>query len=681
MALYNNILERVKFIAGGKAELRNKPPIAKFNESRGLSTISSQSEIEASAYGTVFSCLQLRANGLVTAELTAYRELNWEKEELANSHWVNRLLSNPNPFFTYSQIFRAIQNWYDINGNAFVWTPKMGHDVPLQMWVLNPTRVRVIRGGDNFIKGYVYQSVNDGSFSIPEEEVVHLANIYPSATKPDELIGMNLFGKGIVHAALPYANIDMEVSQYLMRLFENNAVPPVIAKTTDTIDSEYWNSLKQQWNENLPNFQLKAVLEGGLELELPPVSQLSVSYDAVSRDVRAQIAQVFGVSSGLLTGEFTNRATAEVQYAVFRQQTIDPVAKYVAEEFTRHFRRFEDDLLIESAPYQFIDVDQQIKQEEFEIKYGIRTINDSRRERGYDTIVDGDAVLVGSGLIPLKSIFDMGEAPIVAPRQFTLPKTAITPRSFPTQTAEARAEHWRQYDNMAQSISREISGTVGMFVQEIEREVYAAVDNGGQISELGLTDTQRAKLEKQLADSSNKVVLKVLTDFGMGKEDLTGDFGRTLQETVKSVNNNIVSTVADSMDLIKQDVIETLSENATQPVEVLREILSREFNTLSTTRVAMIAQTTATSVTTAAQKSVFATMGVKSMWNTQRDAKVRGSHRAMDGQIQNELGWFKFPDGSYIDRPVGEAQGGTTVKAANVVRCRCYLFPIKDNKR
>ncbi len=32
--------------------------------------------------------------------LQSFRELNWEKEELANSHWINRLLSNPNPYFT-----------------------------------------------------------------------------------------------------------------------------------------------------------------------------------------------------------------------------------------------------------------------------------------------------------------------------------------------------------------------------------------------------------------------------------------------------------------------------------------------------------------------------------------------------------------------------------------------------
>ena len=68
------------------------------------------------------------------------------------------------------------------------------------------------------------------------------------------------------------------------------------------------------------------------------------------------------------------------------------------------------------------------------------------------------------------------------------------------------------------------------------------------------------------------------------------------------------------------------------------------------------------------------------MWNTQRDKKVRPSHRAMDGQIVNQLGYFTFSDGTKVDRPAGDSQAGTTVTGANVVRCRCYLFPIEQPK-
>lgn len=678
MSLYNNILERVKFIAGGVAEKRNKPPIAYLNDGRGMTSQSSGNELTVSAYGTVFACLQMRANGLMSVEMESFRELNWEKEELANSHWINRLLSNPNPYFTTSQIMKGISNWYDVNGNVFLWTPTLGHDVPLQMWVLNPTRMRVVRGGDNFIKKYVYQSANDGAFEIPENEICHIANIFPSSAKPDELIGMNIFGRGLVSAVLPYAQIDSEVSDYLQRLFANNAVPPLVVTSTENVDAELWQSLKEQWNEALPNYKLRALLSGGLNMSLPPEMQIGISYDSVSKDVRSQIAQVFGVPSGMLTGEFQNRATAEVQYAVFRQQTIDPVAMYIAEELTRHFRRFEDDVLIQAQPYEFADVESQIKQEEFELKYGIKTINDARRERGYDAINGGDVPMLVNGLVPIDTVVNMPKPVSVQPRALQRANLGIVPRSFPMQTAEARAEHWRQYDEMSQSISGKLGIIVKSFVNEFNQETMNAIDNGQEpIVSYGLNAKQQQQLQKVVNESVETVTQKILKEFSIGKEDLTGELGQQLQSMSRELNSKIVSSVSDSMDLIKQDVIETIAENATQPKEVIEEILQREFKTLSTSRVQMIAQTTATSVTTGTQKTVFKSFKVKSMWNTERDGRVRPSHKAIDGQIENELGWFKFDDGSLIDRPAGESQGGTTVKASNVVRCRCYLFPVQ----
>ena len=678
MSLYNNILERVKFIAGGIAEKRNKPPIAYLNDGRGMTSQSSGNELTVSAYGTVFACLQMRANGLMSVEMESFRELNWEKEELANSHWINRLLSNPNPYFTTSQIFKGISNWYDVNGNVFLWTPTLGHDVPLQMWVLNPTRMRVVRGGDNFIKKYVYQSANDGAFEIPENEICHIANIFPSSAKPDELIGMNIFGRGLVSAVLPYAQIDGEVSDYLQRLFANNAVPPLVVTSTENVDAELWQSLKEQWNEALPNYKLRALLSGGLNMSLPPEMQIGISYDSVSKDVRSQIAQVFGVPSGMLTGEFQNRATAEVQYAVFRQQTIDPVAMYIAEELTRHFRRFEDDVLIQAQPYEFADVESQIKQEEFELKYGIKTINDARRERGYDAINGGDVPMLVNGLVPIDTVVNVPAPVSVQPRALQGANLGIVPRSFPMQTAEARAEHWRQYDEMSQSISGKLGIIVKSFVNEFNQETMNAIENGQEpVVSYGLNANQQQQLQKVVNESVETVTQKILKEFSMGKEDLTGELGQQLQSMSRELNSKIVASVSDSMDLIKQDVIETIAENATQPKEVIEEILQREFKTLSTSRVQMIAQTTATSVTTGTQKTVFKSFKVKSMWNTERDGRVRPSHKAIDGQIENELGWFKFDDGSLIDRPAGESQGGTTVKASNVVRCRCYLFPVQ----
>jgi len=273
--------------------------------------------------------------------------------------------------------------------------------------------MRVIKGDNNFIEGYVYQSAQEGNIAIPEKEVIHLAKIHPGA-RPEEIIGMNIFGVGLVSAALEYAFIDREVSAYLARLFENNTVPPLVATFPERFDADEWHKLKAAWNEELPDYKLRALLGGGMQLQLPPKGELSISYEAVSKDTRAQIAQVFGVPPGMLDGSFQNRATADVQWAIFRQNTIDPEALYIAEEFTRHFRRWEEDILIEAQPYEYADPDADMRKEEFELKWGLKTINEARADRGYDPIKDGNIPLIAGGYAPLQSVANPAPAPVVA---------------------------------------------------------------------------------------------------------------------------------------------------------------------------------------------------------------------------------------------------------------------------
>lgn len=665
MSIYSNIVERVKFITG-VGNKRKQMPYKISDTYSNVMSPNAMSELEASAYGTMYACLQIRCNGLVSSEFKGYKLQNWDKEEISNSHWVSRLLQNPNPFFTYSQLMTFLEQWLCINGNAFIWTPTLGHDVPLQMWILNPTRMKVIKGGNNFIEGYVYNSIKDGQIYIPENEMIHLAKVNPVGLR-DEIVGMNIFGTGLISAALQYAAIDNEVGKYLLRLLANNAVPPLIASIPEDMDADEWSNMRNQWNERLPNYKLNALLTNGMAISLPPESQIAISYDSISKDVRSQISQVFGVPTGMLTGEYQNRATAEVQYAVFRQQTIYPESNYIAEELTRHFQRFEDDIIVESLPYEFVDVEKQIKQEEFEIKYGIATINDIRGRHGYDKLPNGDVVLIAQGLQPLQSVLSNANTNTSTD---VVKKKII--RNLVLNTPEQRAIHWRGYDDIQQDISKQLIVPIKNAISDINQQAINAIETDNPDDVIQVNPESLNQIQDKLDKAITNVTNKVLKEFEAGNEDLSGEFGKQMQSMAYEINMRI----SDSLELVRNDIALTLSQNASKSKDELRDILQNKYKQLSRGRADAIAQTTATSVTTGVQKNVYKDFKQLSMWNTQRDKKVRPSHRAMDGQIENQLGYFTFSDGSKIDRPAGSSQAGTTVAGLNVVRCRCYLFPV-----
>jgi HK97 family phage portal protein len=670
MSLLDQLRDR---IASAVAPRRNDRPYIRSGGSRNIGATQVGNELSASLRGTVFACLQHRANALSGIKFDAYKEQNWEKEELGRGHWTNELLSNPNPYFTRSQVFGYIENWLSINGNAFIWTPTNGYRVPLQMWVLNPTRMRVIKGENNFIDGYVYQSAQEGNIAIPEKEIIHLAKLHPAA-RPEEIIGMNIFGVGLVSAALEYANIDREVSAYLARLFANNTVPPLIAKFPERFDQDEWQKLKSAWNEELPDYKLRALLGGGMQLELPPKGELSVGYDSVSKDVRAQISQVFGVPPGMLDGSFQNRATAEVQFAIFRQNTIDPEALYIAEEFTRHFRRWEEDVLIQAQPYEYADPDADMRQEEFELKWGIKTINDARGERGYDPIPNGDTPLIANGFVPLQSAVNPAPVPVVARKVLTRANAKL-----PIVTADAKDLFWRNFDGITEANAGSLENVVEMIIAQIKEQVFQLADDGViSLSTVDIPESELAKYDAIIADAANQVATELYATLAIeGGVPPTAEVIALVEESSAQIR--------DSIGVIKQEVQATLTANAGKDKEELFKILNTKFDSLQTSRARAIANTTSANVTSGMQYAVYKDEGFEMVWLTQRDGRVRPAHAAMEGSTQGADGYFtvvtevRDKEGNIIEVKTEKAKRplGSGLSASNAVNCRCQLFPVE----
>jgi HK97 family phage portal protein len=685
MSILDDIRQRIAD-AVLPSQKRGLLPYDRMGNQRNIGSVSAGNETEASLRGTVFACLQHRANALSAIKFNTFKEQNFDRSELGADHWASRLLANPNPYFVRSQIYSYIENWLSINGNAFIWTPTNGYHVPLQMWVLNPTRVRIIKGSEKFVDGYIYQSAQDGNIHIPEREMVHLARIHPAA-RPEEIVGMNMLGVGLVTAALEYANIDREVSAYLQRLFENNTVPPLIAEHPDTVDRETWERIRDGWNEALPKYKLRALLHGGMKLNLPPKGELAISYDAVSADTRSQIAQVFGVPPGMLTGEFQNRATAEVQFQIFRQNTIDPEALYIAEELTRHFRRFEEDVLIEPEPYVYKDLDADLKQEEFQLRWGIKTINEARADRGYLPVQNGDVPLIAQGFLPL----DMatGGQPQTKPAQISAnaPQLPVARRSFPYNTNEARADFWRNYDGLTTENQFKLEDVTATAISELKKKITDKVNSGQtQIGGIELSEKTTDKIQSVINDAVRNVSQTVATQLEGNAVPLDGEYGKALQGLARESADKIT----ESMETIKTEMAGVIQANAMKDKSELLSILTNRFDTVySQSRLRTIANTVSANVTAGSQLATYKRLGYTYIWLTEQDNRVRPSHQIMEGKEVDPDGFFSVPvmkkgitdEGAVGEIIVGyektERPLGGGLSASGAVNCRCQLFPVQ----
>ena len=666
MNLIDKIRERISQAISPE---RGTAPIQRGRKNRDIGTVSTGRELEASIRGTVFACLQHRANAVSAIKFLSYAEKNYSLEEHSRGHWTNELLQNPNPYFTRSQLYGYLENWLSINGNAFVWTPTNGYRVPLQMWVLNPTRVRVIKGQSNFVEGYIYQSAQEGNIAIPESEVIHLARLHP-ASRPEEIIGMNMFGVGLVQAAMDYAGIDKEVSLYLQRLFKNNTIPPLIAKYPERFDYDEWEKLKSRWNEELPDYQLRALLAGGLSLELPPKSDIYANYESIANDVRTQIAQVFGVPPGMLTSDYSNRATAEVQWAIFRQNTIDPLALYIAEEFTRHFRRWEDNVLIQAEPYVFEDPALKMANEEFELRWGIKTINDVRAERGYDKVPEGNAPLIAAGYVPLDSLALVSPSPTpMRSSDLHESKVESSIQGLDYEQSAYADYFWRKFDGLTTENTINIQGAVEKCVKDLTKEIQRKVDIGIMtFKDVDIPAEDYEEYRLSVVEALDRVEQELLMELGVEVDERPP----SVQEYMDDVVTDAEYKMKDSVNVMKDEVSSTLRRVVTEDPVKIQKTLQKKFKSLEENRAKTIAQTTSANATSATQYTVYQSNGFQMMWLTQRDGRVRFTHQQVDGKFPDARGYFKV-GGEQTTRPLGDG-----LSAGNSINCRCQLFPSRS---
>lgn len=611
-------------------------------------SITPRTNSETAARGTVYSCIRLRAEAIAA---TNFSILENGKPVLAG-HWADELLKNPNYYYTRSQIFGIVEQWLNGNGNAFIYTPLLGGNVPVQMWVLDSTRVQIIQGDDGRVIKYKYNLTNGGYKEIPENEVIHLANLRAHSPAVN-LVGMPVFGYSLVEAAGDYTGIDFELSAYLQRFFRDDALPPLIVENPETMDKGEYDLMKTQWNENLPSYKLRAMLTNGMKLAVPPDSNLALGYSDISRDVRIQIQQVFGIPPGILDGNFQNRATAEVQYSIFHEQTINPRKQYIAEEITRHFRRWGKFIEVTPDLYTYRDPESIRKQEEHDLSNGIRTINDIRRERGLNTVNGGDVVYVKSGLVPLE-IANQGNA---APVNIQLG------RSVPDDE-EQRAAVFRDMSNLTIENEKLFGAELEQILDELVNAANQAVEDGTPAA----FEIDRADFQQKIDKAIRRAMQQILDGIGEPGSNLEGEFGQYMKSLAFQMESQIFVSVGGITDKIR----EVISVNADQPKSVIQDAILRAIDGIRAGQARAIAQTASNYITTNVQKTIYTEKSIEYNWLTRRDNRVRDSHREMDRARPDPAGLFTMPSGHKTPHPCGPG-----LDAEEAINCRCVLFPVR----
>lgn len=612
---------------------------------------------------------KVSASNLVVYQKTGQRTL----QPLPYDHWAVEFLTNPNPEIDAATMALVMSRSLDRTGNMYFYTPISELGYPVVMWPLIASQVSVVinKEGGGIISGYEMR-VNGQQYRFTPEEILHIKLL-----DLDEDIRSMFIGKSPIEAILDNADVDYEITSYIKRWFANDLNKNVILKSPNELDDTQWEIFKQKWNESNPRKKLTAVLENGLDIANENNNELQVNFESLDQRTTKIITAVFGLTLGLLTGDFTNRATAEIQEGRFLTNTINPLLTIYEQAFTRHLQKFDKSLVAEYDKWQFNDSEDRRKQEEHDIKLGIRVINDIKKERGEAPVPYGDKPLIMSGLVPLESIYTAAALPESTPPSVTMSlvkKKALT--AEPTEDELFR--YWKSYDDRNIATSDKLQVAVSKVFEQIEDELGASFDkaykNGDDFLSkwLSILDSEKwiSALQKAtggiLESHVLEVIVESLRDVDLTSDDLPSDFSTTIGEMLKGST----SKITESIGTIRDEIRRLVEGNTGATSDELFNLLKGKFKTLKESRARAIANTSSNYATGAAQTESWKGVGFKVAWLSQRDGKTRETHQKADGQVRNDDGLFNV--GS--DKMPHPCAGSV---AEENVNCRCTCMPVR----
>lgn len=214
-------------------------------------------------FSAAYACVTLIASDIGKMRIKLVRELNTGICVETESASFSPVLRKPNHYQTR---IKFIEQWALsklIHGNTYVLKHRDNRGVVVELYVLDPCRVKVLVAPDGSVFYQLQTDTLSGvpvDVTVPASEIIH--DVYAALYHP-------LCGISPISACGLAAVQGLNVQNHSSRLFANGANPGGLLTTPGTINEETAKALAAQWEANYggENAGRVAVLGDGLKYE------------------------------------------------------------------------------------------------------------------------------------------------------------------------------------------------------------------------------------------------------------------------------------------------------------------------------------------------------------------------------------------------------------------------------
>lgn len=232
-------------------------------------------------------------------------------ETAAGPHPALMVLRRPNSFMTQQHLMKACQQYRELVGELWMVVVKLG-SLPVEMWYVQPNRIRPVVDQQAFLLGYVYTSPDGEEVPLKTNDVLRVWNPDPE----------NVYrGMGPVQALMRTLDAAKYSSEWNANFFRNNAAPGGVIEVEESMTPSEWREFQTRWAEThkgVGNAHRVAVLENGMKWIDSKFTARDMQFQEISSLGDDTILKAFTLSKFAIGQvDDVNRATANASIAAF----------------------------------------------------------------------------------------------------------------------------------------------------------------------------------------------------------------------------------------------------------------------------------------------------------------------------------------------------------------------------
>lgn len=310
--------------------------------------------------------------------------INSKTEKSEEGKYTKRLL-RPSVFLTWEDLVYCIVFHLEFDGNSFWYLDDSSKQDGLPKIQVVPFKLvtKWVNNQNQWLGFKIW--INGANTEVPFENIIHFK--YPDPRDPQG------FGFSTLEAMYGYFTDEDSIGEYKKAIYENKGVlGGVISggnqkqnqQVVDAFQSKFGGLSKAaQWAGAPEGFEVQPLGLNPQELDLSNISNMT----------KADIYQSFGVPQ-LLVGmtEKVNRANMQEAKAAFQFFTVFPIADRIQRTISAFYlpEGLEFNFKLELPP----DMEMKLREEELDLKYGIRARSEIRRLRGEEPYAGSEQILL-----------------------------------------------------------------------------------------------------------------------------------------------------------------------------------------------------------------------------------------------------------------------------------------------